>query len=155
MFGRYGKRPFSIGELNKDQLSLIDRSKYLSCGIDKYRWLFSVQDFFFSKFADASCRLHDVYYIRGGNLLDKWKGDWHFFAKMIKDMFVASVDMVTGQPALANRVGACFVSPFYFLALASLSVIYFLAVFLFAWSAFNFGNYRKWAEIERILKRGR
>lgn len=154
-FKSYGDRPFSIGKLSKDKLSLIKRSKHLSCGVDKYQWLFSVQDIFFSKMADASCRLHDIYYIRRGNLLDKLKGDWHFYVKMVSDMYWATLKFVLTPKSLINRVVRTFISPLYFVFFVLCSTAYFLAVLFGGLFVFKYGEYRKWPEIEKYLKTGR
>jgi len=77
-FVYHGQKPFSVGSLTEKQTKAMLESKKLGCGLDKLRWLFSVQDLFFSKIVQDSCRKHDIYYSRRGNLWDKIKGDWYF-----------------------------------------------------------------------------
>ena len=154
-FKDYGKRPFSLGKLKKPQLRLIQTSKALSCGIEKYQWLFSVQEIFFSILVDASCRMHDVYYLRRGNLIDKCMGDWHFYRLMLKDVFNYTTDFVLKPKAVINRVFAIALAIPLLWILVAFSTAYFLAVFVFGLFVFEYGTYRKWNEIERILNTGR
>ena len=154
-FKSYGQKPFSMGSLTKTQRQTIDTSLFISCGIEKYQWLFSVQEIFFSILVDASCRMHDVYYLRRGNLIDKCMGDWHFYRLMLKDVFNYTTDFVLKPKAVINRVFAIALAIPLLLILVAFSTAYFLAVFVFGLFVFEYGEYRTWSEIEKILSKGR
>lgn len=70
---------------------------------------------------EASCRQHDFYYLRGGGLSDKLRADFWFGWLMLRNAF--------SQRKLLSQI-----------IYTPLALIYWAAVFLFGWFAFNWGR---------------
>ena len=104
-------------ELTKEQ-----QSQFEGCGPGKAQFL--IPQFIFK----ASCRQHDFYYWRGGNLIDKAKADTYFYVFMLEDV----------QLKPKHRW-------FYW----SMATLYFVMVSIFGCFAFSWGNQKT---LEDLIK---
>lgn len=156
LFKDYGERPFSVGNLSEAQKKDMQKSCNLDCGLNKHKWLFNVQAFFFSYIVKKSCELHDLYYLRRGNLWDKLKGDWYFGQHMFMVINLIIWEYIRNNKALVNILVHGLVAVFFweqllitYLIAQGLVIAYVLAVATIGLFVFKYGEYQTWDEIKK------
>lgn len=120
------KKPFKINELTEHQKLAIENDPSFYCGTSFLKTkIFILPSFCF----EASCDLHDLFYRRGGGILDKIEADLDFYFLMISDI-------LRKQDALINSMFYCL-----------MATAYFFAVSIFGLFSFNWGLYKTFDEI--------
>jgi hypothetical protein len=113
-------------KVNWSDLSFVEQITWGETrGCGPGRWAFFIPQFIFK----ASCLQHDLYYSRGGDIVDKFEADVMFLAYMLKDI---------------NAKYDKWYKKLFYVAMAKL---YFIAVTIYGPFCFTWGRYRTKVEL--------
>jgi len=145
------KKTFKLNQLPKEFADWMKKSDVFDCGSKYGNLIFNVKKFFFSKLIKADCKIHDLCYMRGGNLFDKIHCDWVFAILALLDgiNLVRKTFLSEGLDGFINMILNVIIV-LILLALWFIAVLsYFTAVTIFGVFAFSWGKMKTLKEIRK------